>query len=56
VAEPPPKAEPGEPVSIMLAVRSGADILSGELRIPRERWDVAAFIALVDCSGSERKQ
>jgi hypothetical protein len=35
----PLKAGPGEPVSVVLAVRHGTEILSGEVRIPRERWN-----------------
>jgi len=50
----PPKAEPGEPVSVMIAVRHGEDILSREVRIPRERWDVRAFLATVESGGSEQ--
>lgn len=53
VAEAPMKAEPGAPVSVMLAVRHGEHILSGELHIPRERWDVALFMRTVD-PGQER--
>jgi hypothetical protein len=44
---------PGEPVSVVLAVRHGEHILSGELHIPRERWDMALFLRTVD-SDSER--
>jgi hypothetical protein len=44
-----------ESVSVVLAVRHGNTILSGELHIPRERWDMRAFLAVVDC-GSERTQ
>jgi len=40
----------GESVSVVLAVRHGDHILSGELRVPRERWDMAAFVAVVDPS------
>jgi hypothetical protein len=45
----------GEPVSVVLAVRHGDTILSGELHIPAERWDMRAFLAVVDC-GSEEAQ
>jgi hypothetical protein len=48
VADAPLKAAPGEPVSVVLAVRHGEQILSGELRIPRERWDLVAFVALME--------
>jgi hypothetical protein len=48
VADSPLKAEPGEPVSVVLGLRHGAEILSAEVLIPRERWDMAAFLALMD--------
>lgn len=48
VAGAPLKGSPGEPVSVMLAVRHGDQILSAELHIPRERWDIKEFIATVD--------
>jgi hypothetical protein len=48
VADMPLKAEPGELVSVVLAVRHGQDILSGELRIPRERWDAELFLRVID--------
>jgi len=48
VADAPIKAYPGEPVSVVQALRHGQQILSGELRIPRERWDLAAFVALME--------
>jgi hypothetical protein len=41
-------------VSVVLAVRHGEQILSGELHTPRERWGLAAFIALLD--SPERRQ
>jgi hypothetical protein len=39
---------PGEPVSVVLAVRHGEHILSGELHIPGELWDMALFLSMVD--------
>jgi hypothetical protein len=33
---------------VMLAVRHGEHILSGELRIPRQRWDMTLFLRTVD--------
>jgi hypothetical protein len=54
VADAPLKAGPGAPVSVVVAVRHGEQILSGELHIPRERWDLAAFIALME--SPERQQ
>jgi hypothetical protein len=44
----------GDPVSMVLAIRHGAQILSGELHIPRERWDLAAFVAVMN--SPERQQ
>jgi hypothetical protein len=32
----------------VLAVRHGEQILSGELRIPRERWDPRLFLHTID--------
>jgi hypothetical protein len=48
VVDAPLKAGPGEPISVVLAVRNGDQIISGELAIPRERWDLKAFLALMD--------
>jgi len=48
VAEAPLAGSPGEPVSVVIAVRHGDQILSGEVHIPRERWDLAAFLAVMD--------
>lgn len=53
VAEAPMTAEPGAPISVMLAVRHGEHILTGELHIPRQRWDMALFLHTVD-PGQER--
>jgi hypothetical protein len=53
VTETPLKAGPGEPVSVVLAVRHGEHILSGELHVPRERWATAVFLRTVD-PGSQR--
>ena len=39
----PLRPEPGAPVSIMLAVRTPIGIVSGELSVPRERFDAALF-------------
>jgi hypothetical protein len=49
VIDAPLKGLRGEPVSVVLAVRHGDTILSGELHIPVERWNVRAFLAVVDC-------
>lgn len=43
VADAPLKPGPGEPVSVVLAVRTAAGIVSGELRVPRDRFDAALF-------------
>ena len=48
VADSPLQAGNGQPVSVVLAVRHGEHILSGELHIPRERWDMAVFLRMVD--------
>ena len=48
VDDPPGKSGAREPVSVVLAVRHGEQILSGEVHIPREPWSVAAFLAAVD--------
>jgi hypothetical protein len=44
VADAPLKPCPGEPVSVVLAVRTAAGIVSGELRVPRERFDASLFL------------
>jgi TubC N-terminal docking domain len=49
----PLDAAPSTPVSIVVAVRHGAHILSGELHVPRERWDTVVFLRTVD-AGSAR--
>lgn len=38
----------GHPVSVMLAVRHGEQILSGELLIPRGKWDLRGLLATVE--------
>lgn len=48
VIDAPLTAEPGKPISVMLAVRHGEHVLTGELRIPRQRWDLALFLLTVD--------
>lgn len=48
VADAPLKSGLGDPISVVLAVRHGEQILSGELHIPRERWDMALFLRTVD--------
>jgi hypothetical protein len=39
VANAPPRPEPGPPVSLVLALRTAAGIVSAEFLVPRERWD-----------------
>jgi hypothetical protein len=34
----------------MLAVRSGEQIQTGEVSIPRKRWDLAAFLSVIEGS------
>jgi hypothetical protein len=51
VANVPLQTGAGEPVSVVLAVRHGEEILSGEIHIPRDRWDARAFVVVVE-SGS----
>ena len=53
VVDAPVTAAPGTPVSVVLAVRHGEHILSGELHVPRERWGMALFLRTVD-TGSQR--
>jgi hypothetical protein len=48
------KGSPGEPVSVVLAVRHGDQILSGEVLVPRERWDLEAFLSVME--GPEQQQ
>jgi hypothetical protein len=55
VIDAPLKGSCVELVSVVLAVRHQETILSGELHIPAERWDMRAFLAVVDC-GSEQTQ
>src|SRR5437016_2786028 len=47
VASAPLITYPGEPVSVMLAVRTPCGIVSAELHIPRERWDPDLFLRTV---------
>ena len=54
VVDAPLEPGPGEPVSVVVAVRHGGQILSGELTVPRERWSLPAFIAFME--GTERLQ
>ena len=40
----PLRGEPGSPVSVVIAVRTGIGIVSGELRVPRDRFDAGLFM------------
>jgi hypothetical protein len=41
--------EPGPAVSVVLAIRApGGGIVTGELHVPRERFDAAAFVAALE--------
>jgi len=44
VANAPLRVGPGEPVSVVIAVRCAAGIVSAELHIPRERFDPHLFL------------
>jgi hypothetical protein len=44
----PLEAAPGDSVSVVLAVRHGEHILSGELHIPRERWDMTLLLRTLE--------
>lgn len=47
-----PNGAPSDPVSVALALRDrGGTIITGELTVPPEKWDMAAFIAYWDAQG-----
>lgn len=48
VADAPLQGGAGEPVSVVVAVRHGGEMVSGEVLVPRERWDLAAFVACLE--------
>jgi hypothetical protein len=48
IKDAPLNASPDGPVSVVLAVRHGDQILSGEVLIPCRRWDLSAFVALME--------
>ena len=52
VLEAPLNAEPGAPVSIFLAVRSAEGVVGGEMRVPREKWDLAKVLAALETEDS----
>lgn len=43
IADAPLRPEPGSPVSVVIAIRTAAGIVSAELHIPRERFDAGLF-------------
>jgi hypothetical protein len=48
----PLKSLPSEAVSVMLGLRDSAGtIVTGELTVPAERWDFAAFVSYWDAQG-----
>ncbi len=47
------RADARKSVSVVLALRHGDHILSGELLIPGERWDMRLFLSTID-RGSDR--
>jgi hypothetical protein len=48
VADAPLRPEPGEPVSVVLAFRTPVGIVSGELHVPRERFEPVLFIRTLE--------
>src|SRR5262249_7691801 len=44
----PMSPEPGPPVSVVIAIRTSAGIVSAELHIPRERFDAALFFQTLE--------
>jgi len=52
VTDAPLKATTGERVSVVLAVRHGDHILSGEILIARERFQLALFLQTVEGGAS----
>jgi len=51
VANATPQAGDLGVVSVVIAVRDGDEIISGELRFPRERFQPALFLQTVDPRG-----
>jgi hypothetical protein len=45
------QGESGPPVSVVLGIRTPGGIATGELQVPRERWDMAAFVAHLEAQG-----
>jgi len=50
VIDSPIHGESGNSVRLILAIRHGELILSGELHVPREQWDLAALLAVTEVS------
>ena len=55
VTDPTIEAGPGNPISVVLAVRHGDQILSGQLHIPRARWSLRLFLASVDSAPNQER-
>ena len=51
VADAPVRPEGGPPVSVVIAVRTVAGIVSAELHVPRERFDAALFMRTLTETG-----
>jgi hypothetical protein len=48
----PPKGPAAGPVSVVLAFRDTAGVIvTGDLAVPADRWDMAAFVAYWDAQG-----
>jgi hypothetical protein len=47
VVDVPLQAGPRNAVSVVLAIKSGDHVLSGEVRVAREQWDLEGFLATV---------
>lgn len=51
IAGAPLTPEPGPPVSLVLAVRTDLGIVSGELHVPREKFDAVLIIQALEAAG-----
>jgi hypothetical protein len=49
-ADAPLRPEPGAPVSVVIACRTPAGIVSGELLVQRERFDAALFFRTLEAA------
>lgn len=48
VQDAPLRPEPGQPISVMVAVRTTDGIVSAEYSIPRERFDIVLFTKMLE--------